>query len=141
MSQRNLQRRDKSGWFRAKSLDTYGPIGPQVVLTEDIGNPQSLDIQCRLNQTVVQSSNTRNMIFSIPEIISFVSSNVTLMPGDIIVTGTPSGVGPLKHGAVQPPLAGSGCSPKIAWATGVLKDPGALEPPGADIKEKYPSRK
>jgi 2-keto-4-pentenoate hydratase/2-oxohepta-3-ene-1,7-dioic acid hydratase in catechol pathway len=98
VSQRNLQRRDKSGWFRAKSLDTYGPIGPHVVLAEDIGDPQNLTIECRLNEKTVQSSNTRHMIFSIPEIIAFISSNITLMPGDIVVTGTPSGVGPLSHG-------------------------------------------
>ena len=100
VSQRNLQRRDKSGWFRAKSLDTYGPIGPQVVLTEDISDPQNLDIECRLNGNIAQKSNTKYMIFSIPQILAFVSSNLTLMAGDIIVTGTPSGVGPLKHGDV-----------------------------------------
>jgi len=100
VSQRNLQRRDKSGWFRAKSLDTFGPIGPCLVRAEDIGNPQALAICCRLNAAVVQSSNTRHMIFSIPEILAFISSNVTLLPHDIIVTGTPSGVGPLRHGDV-----------------------------------------
>lgn len=100
VSQRNLQRKDKSGWFRAKSLDTYGPIGPRLVLTEDIGNPQNLNLQCRLNGRVVQSSNTAHMIFPIPEILAFISRNLTLMPGDIIVTGTPSGVGPLYHGDV-----------------------------------------
>ena len=100
VSQRNLQRRDKSGWFRAKSLDTYGPIGPQLVLTEDVGDPQNLTIQCRLNGRTVQSSNTQNMIFTIPDIIAFITSNITLMPGDIVITGTPSGVGPLKHGDV-----------------------------------------
>ncbi|HNR14767.1 MAG TPA: fumarylacetoacetate hydrolase family protein [Thermodesulfobacteriota bacterium] len=100
VSQRNLQRRDKSGWFRAKSLDTYGPIGPQIVLPEDIGDPQNLNLECRLNGQVVQSSNTRYMIFSVPEILAFITRNMTLMPGDIVVTGTPSGVGPLHHGDV-----------------------------------------
>lgn len=100
VSQRNLQRRDKSGWFRGKSLDTYGPIGPQLVLTEDTGDPQNLAIHCRLNGKTVQSSNTKHMIFTIPEIVAFVTDNITLMPGDIIVTGTPSGVGPLRHGDV-----------------------------------------
>jgi 2-keto-4-pentenoate hydratase/2-oxohepta-3-ene-1,7-dioic acid hydratase in catechol pathway len=100
VSQRNIQRLDKSGWFRAKSLDTFCPIGPCVVLTNDIGNVQNLSIECRLNGTVVQKSNTKNMIFSVEETLSFISKNFTLMPGDIVITGTPSGVGPLKHGDV-----------------------------------------
>jgi 2-keto-4-pentenoate hydratase/2-oxohepta-3-ene-1,7-dioic acid hydratase in catechol pathway len=100
ISQRNLQKGDKSGWYRGKSLDTFGPIGPVIVLPEDIGDPQNLDISCRLNGKIVQNSNTRHMIFKIPEIIAFVSKNFTLEPGDIIITGTPSGVGPLNDGDV-----------------------------------------
>jgi 2-keto-4-pentenoate hydratase/2-oxohepta-3-ene-1,7-dioic acid hydratase in catechol pathway len=100
VSQRNLQTGDRSGWFRGKSLDTFGPIGPRIVPAEEIGDPQALDIQCRLNGNIVQSANTRVMIFSIPEIIAFISKNFMLMPGDIILTGTPSGVGPLHHGDV-----------------------------------------
>ncbi len=100
ISQRNLQKGDKSGWYRGKSLDTFGPIGPVIVLPEDIGDPQNLDISCRLNGEVVQNSNTRHMIFKIPDIIAFVSKNFTLEPGDIIITGTPSGVGPLSDGDV-----------------------------------------
>lgn len=98
VSQRNLQTGDRSGWFRGKSLDTFGPIGPCIVPAEEMGDPQNLGIECRLNGVRVQSSNTRHMIFKIPEIIAFVSRNFTLMPGDIIATGTPSGVGPIKHG-------------------------------------------
>ncbi|MBM9605579.1 fumarylacetoacetate hydrolase family protein [Desulfopila inferna] len=98
ISQRNLQKGDKAGWFRGKSLDTFGPIGPVIVPPEAIGDPQNLAIRCRLNGKTVQDSNTRHMIFPIPEIISFVSKNFTLEPGDIIITGTPSGVGPLKDG-------------------------------------------
>lgn len=100
VSQRNFQREDKSGWFRGKSLDTFGPIGPVIVTPEDIGNPQNLSIQTRLNKRIVQNSNTRKMIFPILEIISFVSRNFTLEPGDIISTGTPAGVGPLQPGDV-----------------------------------------
>lgn len=100
ISQRNLQKGDKSGWFRGKSLDTFGPIGPVLVPPELIGDPQSLGIQCRLNGKTVQQSNTRHMIFKIDELIAFVSKNFTMEPGDIIITGTPSGVGPLKHGDV-----------------------------------------
>ncbi len=100
VSQRNLQKNDKSGWFRGKSLDTFGPIGPMIVSPEDIGDPQNLEIICRLNGTVTQRSNTRLMIFTIPEILAFVSKNFTLEAGDIIITGTPSGVGPLHDGDV-----------------------------------------
>lgn len=100
VSQRNIQNGDRSGWFRGKSLDTFGPIGPQVVLARDLPDPQQLDLCCRLNGALVQESNTRQMIFKIPEIVAFVSKNFTLMPGDIILTGTPSGVGPLHHGDI-----------------------------------------
>lgn len=98
VSQRNLQRTDKSGWFRGKSLDTFGPIGPVIVTPEEIGDPQCLAICCRLNGNIVQESNTKQMIFNIPQLIAFVSKNFTMEPGDIIVTGTPSGVGPLQPG-------------------------------------------
>ena len=100
VSQRNLQKNDKSGWYRGKSLDTFGPIGPILVPPEFIGNPQNLNIQCRVNNKTVQDSNTRHMIFPIQEIIAFISRNFTLLPGDIIITGTPSGVSPLNHGDV-----------------------------------------
>jgi len=98
VSQRNIQNGDRTGWFRGKSLDTFGPIGPQVVLARDLSDPQNLEIRCRLNGKTVQEGNTRQMIFTIPEIIAFVSKNFTLEAGDIILTGTPSGVGPLHHG-------------------------------------------
>jgi 2-keto-4-pentenoate hydratase/2-oxohepta-3-ene-1,7-dioic acid hydratase in catechol pathway len=100
VSQRNIQNGDRTGWFRGKSLDTFGPIGPQVVVSADLPDPQALSIRCRLNGTVVQDGNTSQMIFKIPEIVAFVSTNFTLEPGDIILTGTPSGVGPLAHGDV-----------------------------------------
>lgn len=98
VSQRNLQTGDKSGWYRGKSLDTFGPVGPCIVAPEDIGDSQNLAIRCRLNGETVQDSNTRHMIFTIPDILAFVSRNFTLFPGDIISTGTPSGVGPIRHG-------------------------------------------
>ena len=97
VSQRNIQHKDRTGWFRGKSLDTFGPIGPRVVLQKDIGDPQALDIECRLNGKQVQHSNTRHMIFPIPEIVAFVSKNFTLEAGDIILTGTPAGVGKIAH--------------------------------------------
>jgi len=100
ISQRNLQKGDKSGWFRGKSLDTFGPIGPVIVTPEEIGDPQDLNIECRVNGVVMQQSNTKHMIFQIPEIIAFVSKMFTLEAGDIIITGTPSGVSPLKDGDI-----------------------------------------
>jgi 2-keto-4-pentenoate hydratase/2-oxohepta-3-ene-1,7-dioic acid hydratase in catechol pathway len=98
VSQRNIQTGDLSGWFRGKSLDTFGPIGPRIVLTEDIGDPQNLEIQCRLNGRAVQRANTREMIFPIPAILAFISKNFTLLPGDIVLTGTPAGVGKIQPG-------------------------------------------
>jgi 2-keto-4-pentenoate hydratase/2-oxohepta-3-ene-1,7-dioic acid hydratase in catechol pathway len=100
VSQRNLQTGDRSGWFRGKSLDTFGPIGPQIVLQEDIGDPQDLHLQCRLNGRTVQEARTSQMIFPIEEIVAFISKNFSLLPGDIIATGTPSGVGRIQHGDV-----------------------------------------
>ena len=100
VSQRNLQKGDISGWYRGKSLDTFGPIGPVIVPVEDIGDPQNLNIECRVNGEVRQQSNTRHMIFSIPEIIAFVSKMFTLEAGDIVITGTPNGVGPLHDGDI-----------------------------------------
>ena len=109
VSQRNLQRSDASGWWRGKSLDTFGPVGPRIVARGELGDPQDLAIRCRLNGRVVQESRTRQMIFSIPQILAFVSRNFTLEAGDLISTGTPSGVGPLRHGdEVQVEIEGIG---------------------------------
>ena len=101
ISQRNIQKSDKAGWFRGKSFDTFGPIGPQIVLTEDIGDAQHLRIQSRLNGQPCQDSNTSKMIFKIPAIIEYVSRNFTLEEGDIIMTGTPKGVAALKEGDIM----------------------------------------
>ena len=100
ISQRNFQKHDKSGWYRGKSLDTFGPIGPRIVLKEEIGDPQNLNICTRLNGKTVQQSNTSNMIFDIPAIIAYISKNFTIEEGDIILTGTPDGIGPIAAGDV-----------------------------------------
>lgn len=96
VSNRDLQRKD--GQFtRAKSFDTYKPMGPCI---ETELNPNNVAISLRQNGEVRQSSNTNDMIFSIEKIFEFVSSIMTLNPGDVIITGTPSGVGPMKKGDV-----------------------------------------
>ena len=82
-------KKDKQ-WARGKSFDTFAPIG-QVIETEI--DPADLEIQTRLNGKVVQSSNTSDMIFSVPEILSYLSKQMTLLPGTLIMTGTPEGVG------------------------------------------------
>ncbi|MBI9107137.1 MAG: fumarylacetoacetate hydrolase family protein [Spirochaetales bacterium] len=100
VSQRNIQTGDRSGWFRGKSFDTFCPVGPVFVRTEDIGDPQNLEIECRLNGRTVQKSNTAMMIFSIARIVEVLSSWFTLKEGDLISTGTPSGVGALENGDI-----------------------------------------
>jgi len=80
-------------WFRAKSFDSFAPCGPWLVSKDEVVDPQNLSIMQKLNGKVMQNGNTSDMIFSIPEIISYISSVMTLLPGDIIATGTPSGVG------------------------------------------------
>jgi 2-keto-4-pentenoate hydratase/2-oxohepta-3-ene-1,7-dioic acid hydratase in catechol pathway len=91
---RDLQREDGQ-WTRAKSFDTFCPLGPKIVSNL---NPFSLDICTRVNKIKKQSSNTKNMIFNVFELVSFVSEIMTLMPGDVIITGTPPGVGSIEPG-------------------------------------------
>jgi 2-keto-4-pentenoate hydratase/2-oxohepta-3-ene-1,7-dioic acid hydratase in catechol pathway len=98
VSQRNIQKADASGWFRGKSFDTFGPIGPVIVSHNDIGDPQNLRITCKINGVVKQSGNTRDMIFPIPVLISFISRQFTMEEGDIIATGTPAGISPIVPG-------------------------------------------
>jgi len=94
VSNRDLQLKD--GQFaRAKSFDTYKPLGPWIATGLD---PDNVAIELRQNGEVRQSSNTNDMIFSIGEIFEFISGVMTLKPGDVIITGTPSGVGPMKEG-------------------------------------------
>lgn len=93
---RDLQRIDGQ-WTRAKSFDTFCALGPQIVSGIDPGN---LDIKLYLNGGVKQSSNTSNMIFDIYYLVSFISQIMTLEPEDVIMTGTPAGVGPMRVGDV-----------------------------------------
>lgn len=89
---RDLQRMHKQ-WLLGKSLDTFCPIGPHIIHKNELNNPDNLDISCKVNGEVRQSSNTKHMIFDIPEIISTISKGHTLNAGDIIATGTCEGVG------------------------------------------------
>ncbi|MBI4744176.1 MAG: fumarylacetoacetate hydrolase family protein [Actinobacteria bacterium] len=91
---RDLQKKDGQ-WTRAKSFDTFSPIGPYIVT--DI-NPDNLKIELFLNGEIKQSSSTSNMIFNVRRLIGFISNIMTLYPEDIIMTGTPPGVGPVKKG-------------------------------------------
>jgi 2-keto-4-pentenoate hydratase/2-oxohepta-3-ene-1,7-dioic acid hydratase in catechol pathway len=92
MTARELQRQHGQ-WFKGKSLDTFCPLGPWIVHKSALPNPQQLRLICRVNGAVMQDGNTRDMIFDIPTIIESLSAGLTLEPGDIISTGTPSGVG------------------------------------------------
>ena len=100
VSQRNIQKSDAGGWFRGKSFDTFGPIGPVVVTHNDIGNPGALSVTCKINGAVKQSGNTQDMIFSVAHLIAFISRQFTLEEGDVIATGTPAGVSPIVPGDV-----------------------------------------
>jgi 2-keto-4-pentenoate hydratase/2-oxohepta-3-ene-1,7-dioic acid hydratase in catechol pathway len=82
-----------SQWCRGKSFDTFSPQGPVLVTTDEIPNPNALDIKTILNGETVQHSNTADMIFDVPALVSFLSEGTTLEPGTVISTGTPSGVG------------------------------------------------
>jgi hypothetical protein len=84
-----------NAWARCKSFDTFTPLGPFV---ETMLDPNELSIQQFQNGQLRQNSNTRQLIFKPAEIVSFVSTNMTLLPGDVILTGTPSGVGPIQSG-------------------------------------------
>ena len=80
-------------WDKGKGFDTAGPIGPWLVTTDEIGDPQNLDMRLDVNGKRMQTGNTRTMIFGVAQIVSHVSQYMTLLPGDIITTGTPPGVG------------------------------------------------
>ena len=90
---RDLQRKDGQ-WTRAKSFDTFAPLGPWIGKID----PSDSDIETRVNGIVKQKSNTSDLIFGVPRLVEFISSVMTLEPGDIIATGTPPGVGSLEKG-------------------------------------------
>jgi 2-keto-4-pentenoate hydratase/2-oxohepta-3-ene-1,7-dioic acid hydratase in catechol pathway len=93
---RDLQKKDVQ-WTRAKSFDTFSPMGPFIVTDID---PKKLKIESKLNGKVMQSSNTSNMIFDVFQLVEFISGVMTLEHGDVIATGTPAGVGPMNKGDI-----------------------------------------
>jgi 5-carboxymethyl-2-hydroxymuconate isomerase len=96
VSGRDVQFADKQ-WVRGKSFDTFCPVGPALVPASDVADPQALGIRAILNGQVMQDSTTANMVFGVAEIVSFVSQAITLEPGDLILTGTPAGVGVFRN--------------------------------------------
>lgn len=93
---RDIQKGDGQ-WVRGKSPDTFFPIGPYLVTTDEIPDPHTLDISLTLNGQTMQKSNTSNLIFKIPFLIAYLSQSMTLLPGDILSTGTPGGVGVYRN--------------------------------------------
>lgn len=94
VSARRWQKHGGGGqWVRGKSFDTFCPLGPVLVTADEIPDPQDLGLQCRLNGQLMQDGNTAEMIFSVAQLIAYLSSGMTLLPGTVILTGTPKGVG------------------------------------------------
>ena len=93
VSERHFQTQLTGTWTKGKSCDTFGPIGPYLVTADEVPDPQNLNLGLKVNGQVMQEGNTSNMIFTVAEIIEHLSSLMTLHPGDVIITGTPPGVG------------------------------------------------
>lgn len=93
VSERAFQNERGGQFTKGKSPDTFGPIGPWLVTADEVPDPQSLDLFCEINGTMRQKSNTGDMILSVAQAISYITEFMTLLPGDIIATGTPEGVG------------------------------------------------
>lgn len=88
-------------WDHSKGFDTFAPCGPYLVTADEVPDPMNLDLSLTVGTTVRQESNTRHMLFPIPRLIEVISEGITLVPGDIIATGTPSGIGPVDDGEVM----------------------------------------
>ena len=114
---RDLQSKDiEKGlpWFRCKSIDTFCPMGPVMALPDDLPWPVEVDVEVRVNGEVRQRANTRQFVFSIPTVLAYISSFMTLEPGDIVSTGTPEGIASIVNGdVVEVEISG----------IGVLKNP------------------
>ena len=94
VSARDWQLEHNGGqWLLGKTFDTFGPLGPAIVTRDSVSDPHNLGIRCSVNGKVVQDSSTNQLIFKTDHLVSFISGFVTLKPGDLILTGTPPGVG------------------------------------------------
>jgi 5-oxopent-3-ene-1,2,5-tricarboxylate decarboxylase/2-hydroxyhepta-2,4-diene-1,7-dioate isomerase len=103
LTARDMQIKDRNvnlPWYRSKNFDGFGPIGPIIIPQTEIGDPHNLKIELKVNGEIKQSSNTKHMIFKIPEILEYISKFITLEKDDIIATGTPSGISPIKPGDI-----------------------------------------
>jgi 2-keto-4-pentenoate hydratase/2-oxohepta-3-ene-1,7-dioic acid hydratase in catechol pathway len=93
LSEREFQLERNGQWVKGKSCDTFAPLGPFLATKDEIADVNNLSVWLKLNDKQVQSSNTSNLIFKIPFLVSYLSQFMTLLPGDVISTGTPAGVG------------------------------------------------
>jgi 2-keto-4-pentenoate hydratase/2-oxohepta-3-ene-1,7-dioic acid hydratase in catechol pathway len=93
VSERSYQLERSGQWVKGKSCDTFAPIGPFIATPDEIGDPNNLNLWLKLNGEEMQNSNTSDFIFNIQQVVSYISQFMTLLPGDIISTGTPFGVG------------------------------------------------
>ena len=93
VSERDWQIKRNGQWGKGKSFDGFGPIGPWLVTSDELPNPQEIALELAVNGQVRQRSSTADMIFPVAEIVSYLSQFMTLLPGDLVITGTPEGVG------------------------------------------------
>ena len=114
-----------SQWLMGKTFDTFAPMGPCIVTKDEIADPHALDISMEIGGVTLQHSNTRELIFRIPDLISFLSSVVTLEPGDVVSTGTPAGVG-FGHKPPRWLRAGDECIVRVE-GIGELRNPVVAE--------------
>jgi 2-keto-4-pentenoate hydratase/2-oxohepta-3-ene-1,7-dioic acid hydratase in catechol pathway len=96
VSARDVQFSDKQ-WVRGKSFDTFCPMGPYLLTADEVPDPHTLHIRCWVNGELRQDSNTRELIFKVPDLLAYISKTCTLMPGDVLITGTPGGVGVFRN--------------------------------------------
>ncbi|TFG87131.1 MAG: FAA hydrolase family protein [Hyphomicrobiales bacterium] len=97
ISERSLQKGGPGEWIKAKSYDSFGPIGPWLVTKDEVPDPQALDLALDLNGTRMQTGNSSTMVFGVAQLVSYISRFMTLTPGDVITTGTPPGVGMARN--------------------------------------------
>jgi 2-keto-4-pentenoate hydratase/2-oxohepta-3-ene-1,7-dioic acid hydratase in catechol pathway len=101
LTERSMQNRDKARglpWLRSKSIDTFGPLGPALITTDEIKDPHNLELTTEVNGEVRQKANTGEMMHKIPALIAYISKYFALESGDVIATGTPAGVSPIRPG-------------------------------------------